>query len=183
MKKIYHDKGYTLVELLAVMVVLMTVGTIIAGILISSLRGTSKTNTLTNVRQNGYYALDQMTKMLHDARQLESPYPCIVPPQPTPIPTITAVTIVSFDGGSTTLSCDGTTISSNSASLLDPTSVSLTSCYFTCRQGSASDFPSISINFSLTEYRPTGAVLFNEKTASASAIPFQTSVSLRNLSR
>jgi hypothetical protein len=61
--------------------------------------------------------------------------------------------------------------------------VSLASCEFTCVQGTISDYPTVGINFSLTELRPTGSTIFFEKSASAGAVPFQTSVTLRNLNR
>lgn len=184
MKKIFNSKkGFTLIELLAVMIVLIAVSSIIGAILFSSLRGTNKTNTLTAVRQNGNNAISQMVKMLRGAKRLDSPASCSVPLSPTPIPTYSFVTFTSFDDGQTTFSCDSGTISSNAASLLDLTGVSLVSCSFTCTQEGILDFPTVGINFSLREYAPSGITLFSEKTASATAIPFQTSVSLRNLKR
>lgn len=178
MKRILNiQTGFTLLELLAAMVVLIAVGTIIGAILFASLRGATKTNTITNVRQNGNYAISQMTKMIRGAKTLDLPDPCVSPPSPTPIPTYPSVTFTSFDGGQTIFSCDSDTISSNSASLLDTSVVSLLSCSFTCSRTSFSDVPTIGINFTLIQ---SGISAFNEKKAS---IPFQTTVLLRNLSK
>ena len=187
--KIKNSEGFTLIELLAVIFILIAVGTIIGAILVSSLRGTNKTNTITVVRQNGNFAIMQMVKMLRSAKRLDFPVSCLLPLSPTPIPTYSSVTFTSFDDGQTTFSCNDSldtppnTIASNSSSFLDTTSVSLVSCAFTCSQASPSDLSIIGINFSLSAYAPTGVNLLPEKTASATAIPFQTSVTMRNLNR
>jgi type II secretory pathway pseudopilin PulG len=181
------NEGFTLVELLAVIVVLVAIGSIIGAILFSSLRGSTKTNAISNVKHNGGFAISQMGKMIRDARSLESPRPCTVI-SPTPIPTVTQVIIKNFDGGQTTFICNDTTsgdatIASQSGSqspisLLDTSTVALSSCYFTCTQNSLSDFPSISIFFSL-QSNSGGSLV--EQLAAPSSIPFETSVSLRNL--
>lgn len=184
MESFSTSKGFTLIELLAVMVALMAVGTVIGSILFSSLRGTSKTDIVNDVKQNGYFAIAQMTKMLRFAKSLNSlggtPYPCPQPTPPNPIPTVTSLVITSFDGGTTTFDCSSGTIASNGASLLDTSVVETETCSFTCRQDSSSNYPIIDINFSLKQ-KYTGS--FVEKIASSTAIPFQTSVSLRNVSR
>ena len=201
-------KGFTLIELLVVIAVLVFVGVFIGAILFSSLRGTNKTNTLTVVRQNGSFAVSQVTKTLRNAKSFEGvsidgslnsyTTDCtqIIPPSPAPTPVPVKyyyLKITSFDSGVTIFSCSGNpgdsenplTLSSNSASLLDTTAVSIpdsNSCYFTCSQSTISDFPAIGINFFLREFVPIGALL-PEKTASAAAIPFQTSVLMRNIGR
>ncbi len=186
--RIKKEAGFTLIELLAAIVVIMIVGTILSAILFSSLRGTNKTNNLTLVRQNGNNAISQMTKMLRGAQSLDYPTSCILPPAPTPTPAYDHIIFTSFDGGQTTFSCSSTTVSSSSAgmgsaSLLDTLTVSVvsSSCYFTCSQDSILDSPKIGINFSLTQYAPTGATFLQEN--QVTAIPFRTSVILRNPSR
>ena len=59
MKKI-NNKGYTIVELLAVVIIMMTTGTIILSILIVSLRGGNKGNTINEIRQSGNYIISQL---------------------------------------------------------------------------------------------------------------------------
>ncbi|MBI1982537.1 MAG: prepilin-type N-terminal cleavage/methylation domain-containing protein, partial [Candidatus Levybacteria bacterium] len=84
MRKILNStNGFTLIEMLAVIFVLSTIGVLVAAIITSSLRGTSKTNTITSVRQNGFYAIAQMTKMIQNARRLDVSYSCVPPPTPT----------------------------------------------------------------------------------------------------
>lgn len=180
------ESGFTLIEMLAVIFVLSTIGVLVGAIITSSLRGTNKTNTITVVRQNGNFAITQMAKMVQNALRLDSPYPCIPPPSPTPAPAgYSSITITSFDGSQTEFKCDyplggsRITIASNRSNLLDTRSVSLVagSCKFTCSQTSLSDPPIIGISFTLSQKSTTS---FFEQSAS---IPFQTSVVMRNVSR
>lgn len=168
-------KGFTLIELLAAIIVLIAVGTVIGAILFSTFRGTNKTNTLTSVRQNGYFAIAQVSKMLRGATRLDYPYPCL-----TPQPSYSSITFTSADGGQTKFECSGSTIASNNASLLDTSAVTLDSCYFTCTQDRATELPAIGINLFLRQKTITSLTDF---TASATAIPFQTSIILRNINR
>ena len=194
MKKIYNSKlkiqnlqgGYTLIELLAVITIVVVVGTIVAGILISSLRGGSKSNVLDNVRQNGNYAVTQMSKMIIYAQSfngvsrdggLSYTTNCtqVIPSSPAPTPTAYQyVKITSFDGGQTIFSCNSLTIASNGASMIDTSTVSLVLCSFTCTQNNFGQAPTIGINLTLKQSTLSS---FAEKQAT---IPFQTSVTIRN---
>lgn len=203
-----NSNGFTFIELLAVIAVLISIGAIIGTILITSLRGTNKTNTITNVRQNGNYALSIMAKMIREAKhfdgvsQNDSTYTinCIQPtpspgaPTPTPVP-YKYLRITSFDNGQTTFACcsgppptiassSAASACSNYAPLIDTSTISLvaSTCSFTCSQISAVNVPTIQIHFELNAYNVNPTVL-PEKTAGASAIPFDTSITFRNLIR
>lgn len=181
------QEGFTLVELLAVMMVIGVVGSVVGAILISTLVGTNKTNTLDNVRQNGNYALLQISKEIEFSRNfygvstngISYITDCTVPAvSPTPAPTQYGfVKIMSANGQTVVFSCSGSTISSNSASLIDTSSVKTTSCYFTCSQNNPVLPPTVGINFTLSSVK---AGSFVENNTSAS---FSTSVTLRNLNR
>lgn len=197
---IKNNKGFTLVELLVVMVVLLTVGTIIGVILFSAFRGANKTNTIIQVRQNGSYAIAQMEKTIRGAYSLDGmslnnidfidcPLQAVVStgtPTPTPTPVqYTSIKFTSFDKSVTTYNCDisgektitvkkGTT--GTSIPLLDKKAVSLVSCYFTCLQENSQSSPAVEINFVLKQAGSVSNAFF-EKTAS---IPFKASFSLRN---
>ncbi|MCL5434898.1 MAG: type II secretion system GspH family protein [Patescibacteria group bacterium] len=180
-------RGYTLVELLAVMSIVIVVGVIAAGILTSSLRGGSKSNVLDNVRQNGNFAITQISKMISysqnfngistDGTFYRTNCTQIIPPSPSPTPTPVVykfIKITSFDGGQTIFSCNNSTIASNGASLIDTSSVSVVLCSFSCTQDNFGQAPTIGINLTLSKNNPNN---FAEKGA---IVPFQTSVTIRN---
>lgn len=193
--------GFTLIELLVVIVVVIAIGMFVVSILISTLRGTNKTNALTVVRQNGNNAISQMSKTIRNAKSLNDPASCVSPPVLTP--TLGPSDHISFtgqDGQIMTYACcmsttgDSSTLisinekftggscsSAQQSSLLDKTSVTLTNdCSFTCSQNSNIVSPSVKINFTLRSYTAGVGVLLQENSA---IIPFQTSVVLRNLAR
>lgn len=179
MNKRPKNSGFTLLELLTVIVVLIAIGTIIGAILFSSLRGTNKTNTITNVRQNGNYAISLMSKAIRDGARLDSPYPCV-----TPVAT-SSVSLITATGSKTVFSCDLTSSphailqkngTDEPASILDTNIVFLESCSLTCNQSSSSNPPTIGINFTLTQ----NGTPFYEKQAT---ISFQTSITMRNPSK
>lgn len=190
MKKIYNSKGFTLIEFLAVTIVLVSVGMLAVAILGSTLRGTNKTNSINAVRQNGNHAITQMSRMIGYAKSFDGVSTdgisyttgCIqtpvVAPTPTPTPTqYNFLKITSFDGGQTVFSCSSTSISSNSASLIDTNSVAIDSCWFSCSQGRITDNPIIKINLNLKQI---GSSVFVEN---KSTIGLETSITVRNFGR
>lgn len=187
------QSGYTIIELLAVIVILVSVGTIITSILVSTLRNGGRSNTVNEVRQNGNYIIVQMSKMIAFARSFDGVSTgetdtegnlvfttnCVVtnPPSPTPPPLPVAysyIKITSFDGGQTVFSCSGGTIASNGASLVNTESLNVTSCSFYCNQPTILSAPTLDINFTMQKKTTS---LFVENQA---IIPFQTSVTPRN---
>ena len=190
------SQGFTLVELLVAVSIIVSVATIVVGTITSAFRGTNKTNTINKVRENGNYAISQMTKMIKFAKSFDgarvnalSIWTCDIVPLP-PIPVqYKEVQITSFDGGVTIFSCNDSadipaeTIASRSASsnesLLDTVSVALptpipTFCFFTCTKERITDSPQVGINFTLNSNSISGIV---ERQAS---IPFSISIKVRN---
>jgi len=189
MRKIKHpDSGYTLIELLAVMIILIVVGTIIAAIFVSALRGGNKSTTTNDIRQSGNYAISQMSRMIAYAKSFDGVSTdgntfdkCTAFPVGT---SFAAVKITSFDLGVTTFSCmqSGSywTIASNGAALLDTNTIAATAgnCSFTCSQ--VSDFSPLTINIGLTlQKKPQSASTLLPE--AQTIIPFNTSVTLRNI--
>lgn len=188
---IKYQIGYTLIELLAVMVVMITVGIIIASILVSALRGTSKTNVIEEIRNNGNFTIQQMGKMIGFAQNFSGASTdnvtyttnCTAAPSPQ----YRYIKIKSFDDKETIFSCDllrnPPTIASESAncklpncgSLLNTNKVTLDSCHFTCSQINITEPPVIGIQFTLSQKTTSG--FFEQK----ATIPFETSVTMRNL--
>lgn len=191
-KKSNLEEGFTLVELLAVMVVMVAVGIIVSSILVSSLRGTNKTSVINDIRQSGSYPVAQISKMIEFSKSFEgvslSPLPenyttnCVPaadppPPEPTPTPTqYKYIKIALFDDSEVIFSCEGDplSIASNGASLIDVDYVNVDSCYFTCSQNYITQPPVIGIHFLLSKKASTN---FSEQSVS---IPFDTTVTVRN---
>lgn len=61
------NRGFTLVEILVVMAIMAIVGTIMVGIFSNTLRGSSKSQILAAIKQNGQAVLDNMDKVIRDA--------------------------------------------------------------------------------------------------------------------
>src|SRR3989338_6861502 len=116
---ILSKKGFTLIEFLVVTLVFSSISSIILGILTYSLRGTSKTDMIHEVRVNGNQAINQMAKLIGYAQKFEgvssddSNYiinctvPMPIPPESTSTPAqYKHVKIISNDGIAITFSCD-----------------------------------------------------------------------------
>lgn len=71
MKKILNKKGYTLIEVLAVIILITIVGSLIAAIIVISLRGSNRSKSVNSIRQSGDYTINQMTKMISYAKGFE----------------------------------------------------------------------------------------------------------------
>lgn len=185
MKSSKLQKGYTLIELLAVMIIMITVGLIIAVILVSSLRGSSKTNTIDTIRQNGNYTILQISKMLEFAQSfggVSTSGSTYTSDCTSPTTQYSYIKITSFDNGTTTFFCDlsNSKISSISASLnaslINSNEVTLSQCFFTCSRNVTVP-PTIGINFTLSQ-KNANAIFEKKET-----INFQTSVLMRNLNK
>jgi len=186
------QKGYTVVELLAVMVILAIIGSVIVGIVSSTLRGAGKATSLNEIRQVGNNRLTGVSKMIEFARSFDGisidglTYQdnCIVEfVVPSLAPTeYHYLKVTSFTNNQLIFSCSndlGTnepTFASNSASLIDTTTIDVTNCSFTCSQNYLTQPPIIGIYFTLSK-KSTGSVI------GSALISFETNVTMRNLRR
>lgn len=182
------QSGYTLVELLAVIFILVSVGGVITSILVIALRGSNRATTVNDVRQSGNYIIGQMSKMISYSSRFEgvsidgvnyvNDCSVVVPPAPTPSPAPVSynyIKITNFDGGTTVFSCTGNSIASNGADLINTSVLSVSSCSIYCSQDSISGSPVINIKFTLSKGVTSGLFSENQTT-----IPFDTSITLRN---
>lgn len=192
-----ESRGFTLIELLVVIAILGFVGSIVAGVITLSLRGTNKTNTIENLRQSGNYTISQMSKTIEYAEVFEglktdsTDYVTSCPViEPTPTPTLSNysyIKIKPFNNTSIVYRCEELgpnkyELTSNDISLIDTTSAdsqtTMSSCTFTCTVSGASDFPVIGIRFVLEP--KTSSILVEKFTP---PITFETSVTMRNYQR
>lgn len=64
------QKGFTLVELLVVISIMVVLGVIFTNILIDTLRGKNKVNAVNQVKQNGQVVLDKLSNEIRDAEKI-----------------------------------------------------------------------------------------------------------------
>lgn len=173
-----ESNGYTIIELLAVISILIIISGIISGILYSTLRGSSKARITTEVTQNGNYALSLISNIIVDSTNVThiDGVP-ILDCTTTPPGSGKSITLARLDGGTTTLACESNTISSNSASLINTNKVQVEedSCFFYCTQTTNDPYaiPILEVTFNVRD-KDTG--LFESQASST----FNTSVSIRN---
>jgi prepilin-type N-terminal cleavage/methylation domain-containing protein len=180
MKNKKPQAGYTLIELLTVMVILVTVGMIITSILVSTLRSGDKSSTTNYIRQSCNYAIAQMSKMIAYAKSFNGVFDeqqrlwtnCVGSTK-----TYYNVKITSFDDGQTIFNCSNSKLSSNSASLVNPIDTDAT-CSFACSQNDIYTSPTINIFLTLKKLKPAGITTLLPE--AQTTIIFQTSVTLRN---
>lgn len=174
-------KGYTLIELVVVVGILVIISSLVTGILYTTLRSTTKTTVTTNVSQNGSYAMSTITNIITSSSEVLNVGERDNFTDCTNDPWGKSIELQRLDGGVTTLVCTYTgSIASQSADgssfdLLNTEQVKTTNnCSFTCKQSTAYDTPVIEISFSLIDKNTSS---FKEDQASAD---FDTSVVLRN---
>lgn len=186
----HAQRGYTLIELLAVTAILVSVGSLIIGVLYTTLRGSSKTNLNNVIAQNGNYALSVISNIAISSTRITAINGNPIADCTSPPPVISSIQFKRSDGGLTTLSCEAlspsiTSVTSNSASLINTSQVKVdtsnpSNCYFKCSQPSGDPYanPIIEAGFLL---RDLGNSAFVENVSSGSAF-FKTSVQMRNYS-
>ena len=202
MTKIENQKGYTIVELLAVIAILVVISGIIVAILYSTLRGSNKTKITSEVTQNGSYVLSVFNKTLNDSRSVtmigalnvgdiintNDVQDCKTKPTSN-----TSITLKRLDGKLTRFACenidvDGTPVSAITINndplteivgkpLINTRAVQVepNSCSFSCDQSSGDlyAYPIVGVSFKIKDKNSVVA-------ESQSSQVFQTSVSLNN---
>lgn len=153
MKKIMYKKssqaGFTFIELLISMMIIMLIGSIILVVFFSALRGTNRSQSIITLRQNGNYALSQMTKDIRQAASISNEADC------TESETDSITIVSATDYRETTYQCSEESIASVSASqtyyLLDSSdATTVSSCAFSCGRQEATELPFVKIRFTLT---------------------------------
>jgi Tfp pilus assembly protein PilW len=139
--------GFTFIELLVSMSIMMLVGSMMLIVFFTTIKGKEKSQHLISLRQNGNFALSQMSRTIRQAEDAICS------------PTDDSVTVTSpFDRQKTTFVCTdpATTamIASRSAAgvdvpLIDTTAVKTSSCSFSCSVQQTTQIPLVSIQFTL----------------------------------
>ncbi len=185
MKLLKKQKGYTLVELLAVTAIIVIVSGLIVGILYSTLRGGNKTRIISDVTQNGNYAISVIANTALNARS-------VTQVNGVPINDCTTLrqgTSIQFEeenGNLITFACSlasqsiASTSGTTTNDLIDTSAVKVdpATCTFSCAQNNANPYsnPIIKIVFTVSQ-KSNGNILENSATST-----FNTSVTMRNFS-
>ena len=173
-----NSQGFTLIEMLVSIAIIITTTTVVVAILASSFNGITKSTISEDVRQNGNSALSRMTRTIQFAQSFQG-----VSANGTDY-----ITNCSLSGGDAyshirvktnsqtlTMSCSDEDIMMGTSSLIDENKVGITpdSCSITCLQESSIIPPVLGISFGLFNAAAT-----DQK---KSEIFFSTSVKMRNL--
>lgn len=168
--------GFSLIEILVSIAIVITATTVIVAILSSSFRGISKSTISEDVRQNGNNAISRMSRLLQFAQSFKGAsingttydLSCVAGAGKN----YQYIKVMSADSD-VILSCANLSI--GTSSLIDRTKVKVVdgTCSFKCLQTTSDDSPIIGISFDLSE--ATATVPEKSKT-----IHFSTTVKMRN---
>lgn len=163
-----ENKGFTLIEFLVVMGIMATVGTMVVNLFLSNLRTAAKTQALTEVKQNGDYALAVMERMIRNAKEVQENSDhqiCVAG--------MSKLKILNPDGGTTEFTCEADKIASGGAALTSSNlEVDFCTSAFSCQKPTGKPAV-VTITFTLRKGTTSlGREFFAE-------IPFQTTVSTR----
>ena len=176
-----NERGYTIIELLAVVSILVAVTSIIAALITQTLRGGNKTSVTNHVAQNGNYVTSVITNSIISAEDIVS-IGGVEVDNCTQNPTGSSIEFyMSRSKGTILYECSNDTISSNSASLIDTASLKIdtanaSACYFTCSQANNDPYPPPIIEFGFILTQKSDTALFEGRATA----PFKTSVLMRN---
>lgn len=161
------QRGYTIIELLAVVTILVIISSIVSGIIYSTLRGSKKTKIITEVAQNGQYAVSVISNTISDSRNvtringteiencISNPNSdSVLPNTPSDKPSIT---LQRLNGGLTRIACINVnsvpTVASNGVTLVNIANVTAISCKFSCSQIADDPYsiPIVSVSFTIKD--------------------------------
>jgi type II secretory pathway pseudopilin PulG len=200
------SRGFTLVEILGSVLVLIAIGSVIAGVIASSLRSTSKTNSIESIRQVGNYALNQISKNIQYAQVFDglktneagSVYTASCPistPTPPALPEVVKtsfnyIKVTPLNSNSIEYKCIppappstvpiftvNDTVSEKE--IIDTNQFDLKDCSITCTQTYVTDVPIIGIRFTVGLKNVNNGFVESNNTP----IVFETSITIRNYRR
>jgi prepilin-type N-terminal cleavage/methylation domain-containing protein len=167
------ERGFTLVELMISLFIVVSLGAVVMNIFLATLRGSRKSTVVNKVRQNGNYAVSTMSREIQYSQITSLCDGSIT----------NSVSIRNQSGQDVTYSCATDNITrfeapGTTGSLLDSSSVRFTNgtqCQIVCSDdGISTSPPQVTIQFSLS------AIANNSLPENNVTIPFKTSVVLRN---
>jgi type II secretory pathway pseudopilin PulG len=172
-------EGYTLVELITAVGIIVIVSGMIAGVLYSTLRDGNKTKVTNDVSQNGNYALSVISNTILNSASITQVGATQIS-DCTASPTGTSIYLEQSDGLQIEFACMDDSIASISGDLttylVNNNLVKVSSCNFKCRQSNGNPYalPIVDVSFTVSQ---KNADATSENKASTSV---STSVTMRN---
>lgn len=151
-------RGFSLIEILIVLVLFVTVALVINQSLFNTLRGSTKSNLTTRVKQEGNFAISVMERRLRLATQISCSYGRIIDYKDT-------------DGVKSDFICQNSTLT-NGGVLLLPSDIKVSACSFTCLKFGGKDTVSVKITFSQAKV--------SSRSEEQVSVPLETTIRLRN---
>lgn len=156
------NQGFTLFEILVVVLIAAMVMTILSGMFFSILKGSLKSRIMSEIKQNGSFAMNVMERMARNAKSVSGGG--------------ASISIIGQDDQETIFDCADEKIASNTASLIDNSRVKVTDCnIFTVTPGDLGRTPTtVTINFTLEQAVSSG------RAEEESTMDFKSQIVLRN---
>jgi type II secretory pathway pseudopilin PulG len=178
--RILNNKGFTMIELLVSIAIIITTATIVVAVITASFRGSTQTAINENLRLEGNAALSQLGKMIQFADGFEG----VVDGEGNEFDNCTAsdedATFndirLNVDGVTTTISCKDSGMQINSEHIFDTTTLNVENCAIKCSQLNSTDSPTIGIEFDLSRNN-------SELVEQRSSMHFEKNIKMRNLSQ
>lgn len=169
--------GFTIIELLIAISIVITCATIVMAIITATFRSSNSTYSQERLRQAGDGALTKISTMIKYADKFNGAYVGDSPQNYTKLtqcvteasgddPSVDAIKITSA-GVDRTIACDND-LKLDGNSLFDPNSVVVSSCTLSCTQNTSSDQPLITISVDLATPSNTQNGGLQENTSSIS---------------
>lgn len=153
-----NKKGVSLIEVLMVIAVFAILGILVSRVILITLRGSSKGDSLVNVRSAVDFSLAIIERQIRNAKEITTT-PC--EDEDGNKISYTRIDYVDANGSAGVFSCQMSAaqpyIASGSANLrLTGVNISVTSCNFTCTEAVGNTPPSVTVNVSAQNYGTTG---------------------------
>lgn len=175
-----NNKGFTLVEILISVAIVITSATIVVAIITASFRGSTQTNINEDLRLEGNSALSQVGKMIQfadgfvgvvDGTNTEYSN-CVTNDEDA---SYTEVKLL-IDGEVTTISCKDDTVRINDNPLFESSKAVVENCAVRCSQTDTTDSPTIGVEFDLSR---NDSSLIEQR----SSMRFEKNIKMRNLNQ
>jgi prepilin-type N-terminal cleavage/methylation domain-containing protein len=140
--KISHQRGISLIEILVVITIFAILGILISRVILVTLRGSGKSDSLVKIRENLDYSLSIIEREIRNADTITCP-------------SSTQVNYTNSRGTAATFSCQNSRVASGSAWLTSD-EIAITACSFACTDASGHVPPSLTISLEAKDATKTG---------------------------